>query len=76
MLYWAEGSKGRHAIGFTNSDARMLLPRRFLTEAMAIERDELLLTINVYTNNGLTSRRSSDIGWTCLIFRRRARGST
>lgn len=55
MLYWAEGSKGRHAIGFTNSDARMLLLfRRFLTEAMAIERDEILLTINVYTNNGLT----------------------
>lgn len=55
MLYWAEGAKGRHAIDFTNSDARMLLLfRRFLTEAMAIERDEILLTINAYTNNGLT----------------------
>jgi transposase-like protein len=55
MLYWAEGSKGRHAIDFTNSDPRMLvLFRRFLTDAMAIERDEILLTINVYTNNGLT----------------------
>jgi len=55
MLYWAEGSKGRHAISFTNSDARMLvLFRRFLTNAMAIERDEILLSVNVYTNNGLT----------------------
>lgn len=55
MLYWAEGSKGRNTVGFTNSDPRMLgLFRRFLTDAMAIERDEILLAINVYTNNGLT----------------------
>jgi transposase len=55
MLYWAEGAKSRHTIGFTNSDPQMLiLFRRFLTESMAIERDEILLSINVYTNNGLT----------------------
>lgn len=55
MLYWAEGTKGRHAVSFTNSDPRMLvLFRRFLTEAMAIGREEILLAINVYTNNGLT----------------------
>lgn len=55
MLYWAEGAKSRNTIGFTNSDPQMLLLfRRFLTEAMAIERDEILLAINVYTNNGLT----------------------
>lgn len=28
--------------------------RRFLTDALAIEDDEILLTLNVYTNNGLT----------------------
>lgn len=55
MLYWAEGTKNRHTVGFTNSDPQMLLLfRRFLTDAMAIERDEILLSINVYTNNGLT----------------------
>jgi hypothetical protein len=55
MLYWAEGAKGRNTIDFTNSDPRMLvLFRCFLTDAMAIERDEILLAINVYTNNGLT----------------------
>jgi hypothetical protein len=55
MLYWAEGAKSRNTIGFSNSDPQMLLLfRRFLTEAMAIERDEILLAINVYTNNGLS----------------------
>jgi hypothetical protein len=55
MLYWAEGAKQRNTIDFTNSDPQMvLLFRRFLTDAMAIERDEILLAINVYTNNGLT----------------------
>jgi hypothetical protein len=55
MLYWADGAKGRHAIQFTNSDPRMLvLFRKFLGESLAIERDEILMTINVYTNNGLT----------------------
>jgi hypothetical protein len=54
MLYWAEGTKGRHAIAFSNSDPHMLrLFRRFLTESLAIERDGIRLSINVYTNNGL-----------------------
>jgi hypothetical protein len=55
LLYWAEGSKRRNTILFTNSDPNMLaLFRRFLTDALAIEREEILLTLNVYTNNGLT----------------------
>ena len=55
LLYWAEGAKGRHAISFTNSDRHMVvLFRRFLTDAMGIERDKILLMLNVYTNNGLT----------------------
>jgi hypothetical protein len=54
MLYWAEGSKSRHAISFTNSDPRMLvLFRRFLTDSLSIPRDRVLLAINVYTGNGL-----------------------
>jgi hypothetical protein len=55
MLYWAEGSKRRNGIQFTNSDPKMLvLFRRFLTESLAVERDEIVLTLNVYTSNGLT----------------------
>jgi hypothetical protein len=55
LLYWAEGSKRRNTIQFTNSDPNMVvLFRRFLTDALAIEEDEILLTLNVYTNNGLT----------------------
>jgi hypothetical protein len=55
MLYWAEGAKTRNTIKFANSDPQMvLLFRRFLTEALAVELDEIVMTLNVYTNNGLS----------------------
>jgi hypothetical protein len=55
MLYWAEGSKGRSSIKFVNSDANMvLLFRRFLTDSLGVERQAILMSLNVYTNNGLT----------------------
>jgi DNA-binding transcriptional regulator YdaS (Cro superfamily) len=55
MLYWAEGSKSRCAIEFSNSDARMvLLFRRFLTDSLGVDRETILLSLNVYTNNGLS----------------------
>jgi hypothetical protein len=55
MLYWAEGAKGRNTIKFSNSDPHMaLFFRRFLTDALAIELDEIVMTLNVYTNNGMT----------------------
>jgi hypothetical protein len=55
MLYWAEGAKARNTIKFSNSDPQMvLLFRRFLTEALAVELDEIVMTLNVYTNNGMT----------------------
>ena len=55
MLYWAEGSKRRNAIQFTNSDARMVaFFRKFLVEALGIELHEIHLSINVYTNNGMS----------------------
>jgi Homeodomain-like domain len=55
MLYWAEGSKERCSIGFSNSDVRMvLLFRRFLTDSLGIDRESILLALNVYTNNGLS----------------------
>jgi hypothetical protein len=55
MLYWAEGAKARNTLEFSNSDRHMLvLFRRFLTDALAIEIDEIAMTLNVYTNNGLS----------------------
>ena len=55
MLYWAEGAKVRNTIKFSNSDPQMvLLFRKFLTDALAVEFDEIVMTLNVYTNNGMT----------------------
>jgi hypothetical protein len=55
MLYWAEGSKRRNAIRFTNSDARMLaFFRKFRVVALEIQPEDIHLSINVYTNNGMT----------------------
>jgi hypothetical protein len=54
MLYWAEGSKRRNAVQFTNSDPHMLaFFRRFLVESLGVAPADIHLTINVYTNNGL-----------------------
>ena len=54
MLYWAEGSKARNAIRFTNSDPRMVsFFRKFLVDALGLEPAEIHLSINVYTNNGM-----------------------
>lgn len=55
MLYWAEGARERNRIQFANSDPHMVvLFRRFLTDALAIEVDAITLAVNVYTNNGLS----------------------
>jgi hypothetical protein len=55
MLYWAEGAKSRNCAKFANSDPRMtLLFRRFLTDALGVDRGEIRLSINAYTNNGLS----------------------
>lgn len=55
MLYWAEGTKSRNCAKFANSDPRMtLLFRRFLTDALGIDRNDICLTINAYTNNGIS----------------------
>jgi hypothetical protein len=55
MLYWAEGAKSRNQVKFANSDPQMvLLFRKFLTDALGIEPDCICLSINAYTNNGLS----------------------
>jgi hypothetical protein len=55
MLYWAEGAKNRNSVRFANSDPHMArLFRRFLTEAVGVDPGEIRLSINAYTNNGLS----------------------
>jgi hypothetical protein len=55
MLYWAEGGKARNAILFTNSDPHMLrFFRTFLVDALRIQPEDIHLSINVYTNNGMS----------------------
>jgi hypothetical protein len=55
MLYWAEGSKSRNTVSFSNSDPQMLsLFRRFLVEALRVDPADVSLRLNVYTGNGLS----------------------
>lgn len=55
MLYWAEGAKARNTVQFTNSDPHMItLFMRFLSDALNIPRETILVSINVYTNNGMS----------------------
>lgn len=55
ILYWAEGSKSKNTAIFTNSDPAMLVVyRRFLTESLGVAPEAMTLSLNVYTNNGLT----------------------
>jgi transcriptional regulator with XRE-family HTH domain len=55
MLYWAEGSKGRNAVHFTNSDADMLaMCRRFLRGCYAVADDRIRLSVSCHLNNGLS----------------------
>jgi hypothetical protein len=55
MLYWAEGGKGMSTVQFSNSDPQMTrLFRRFLTDALDVPVERIRLSLNVYTNNGMT----------------------
>jgi hypothetical protein len=57
MLYWAEGSKDRNDVRLTNSDSRLVqFFCRFLTVSLEIDPLDIRVSINVYTNNGLSIR--------------------
>ena len=54
MLYWAEGSKGRNKVIFTNSDVTMVqLFVRFLRRCYGVADDAMALSLNVHLGNGL-----------------------
>jgi hypothetical protein len=55
MLYWAEGSKHRNNVTFTNADPDMVaFFLRFLRECYGVLPEEVALTINCHLGNGLT----------------------
>jgi predicted transcriptional regulator len=55
MLYWAEGSKGRNKVTFTNSDADMVrFFLRFLRKCYEVDDERVTLSVNVHLGNGFT----------------------
>jgi transposase-like protein len=55
MLYWAEGSKKRNAVVFTNSDDDMMrFFLRFLRECYGVTDEQVRLSVNCFLNNGKT----------------------
>jgi hypothetical protein len=55
MLFWAEGSKHRNNVTFTNADAEMVrFFLRFLRECYGVTRDQPRLSVNCHLGNGLT----------------------
>lgn len=55
MLYWAEGSKERNTLAFSNSDRAMLVFfKRFLDAEFPLTADDLSFSLNVYLGNGLS----------------------
>ena len=55
MLYWAEGSRSRNQLGFTNADPEMLdLFVHFLRRCYGVRYERIALTVNVHLGNGLT----------------------
>lgn len=61
MLYWAEGSKSRNDLTFSNSDANMVRCfKRFLDNAFALEPEDYSLRLNVYLGNGLSLEEIED----------------
>jgi hypothetical protein len=55
MLYWAEGSKRRNSVTFTNADADLVAVfLRFLRTRYAITDDRVTFSVNCFLENGLT----------------------
>jgi predicted transcriptional regulator len=61
MLFWAEGSKKRNAVVFTNSDDEMMrFFVRFLRECYGVSDEQLRLTVNCFLGNGKTLEEIED----------------
>ena len=55
MLFWAEGSKRRNSVMFTNADVEMhRVFLRFLRGGYGVADERVALTVNCFLNNGLS----------------------
>jgi predicted transcriptional regulator len=55
MLFWAEGSRNRNSVRFTNADVAMhAYFLRFLRECYAVSDDRVVLSVNCFLGNGLS----------------------
>ena len=55
MLYWAEGSRSRNQLAFTNADPEMVdLFVHFLRRCYSVDDERIGLRVNVHLGNGLT----------------------
>ena len=55
MLYWAEGSKRRNSVTFTNADPDVVdVFLRFLRTSYGVTDDRVTLSVNCFLQNGLT----------------------
>lgn len=54
LLYWAEGSKSRYQVKFSNSDPAMVAYfRRFVTDVFGLSDEAFRVRLHVYLGNGL-----------------------
>jgi hypothetical protein len=52
MLYWAEGSRDRHAVRFTNSDPAMVrFFLKFLRQCFAVRDDKVAVSCNLFADH-------------------------
>lgn len=52
MLYWAEGSRSRNSVYFTNSDPAMIaLFRRFLVDSLGVPRESIRIDLNLFADH-------------------------
>jgi hypothetical protein len=61
MLYWAEGSKRRNTVTFTNADPDLVdLFLRFLRMHYGVTDDRVAFSVNCFVQNGLTVEAIQD----------------
>lgn len=67
MLYWAEGSKGKNTLGFSNADPNMIkFFWGFLRECFGVTADQLDVRLAYYTDNGITAEEIHQY-WLALL---------
>jgi transcriptional regulator with XRE-family HTH domain len=78
MLYWAEGSRDRNAVKFTNSDPEMLsFFMRFLRLSFAVSDEKVAVTCNLFADHLHRQREIEDFWLEKLqLPRSRLRSST